>query len=196
MRIRGLWKLPDGRDWLRGSLGLVLMCGTMLSKSLIQFSIDGRSCVSSLRPNYGGGNEDNGNLLQKVPCTATFSAPDPEAGHGWPTPPPETPGHSQASLGQSLVGPLLLSPGFRYIQDFVCALQGSVSPVLCKFWLFYGGVNDDLLQEGLCYMQVCCIQIPCPCGRPLLTRTSTGHTQTLKVWSGSDLMLWPCLVHY
>ena len=43
-RIRGLWKLPDGRDWLRGKLGLVLMGGTMLSKSLIQFSVDGRGC--------------------------------------------------------------------------------------------------------------------------------------------------------
>ena len=45
----------------------------MLSKSLIQFSVDGWGCVPSLlfdlRPNYGGGNEDNGNLLQKVPCT-------------------------------------------------------------------------------------------------------------------------------
>ena len=45
----------------------------MLSKSLNQFSIDGRGCVPSLlfdlRPNYGGRNEDNGNLLQKVPCT-------------------------------------------------------------------------------------------------------------------------------
>ena len=41
-------------------------------KSLIQFSIDARGCVSSLlfdlRPNYGGGNEDNGDLLHKVPC--------------------------------------------------------------------------------------------------------------------------------
>ena len=43
-RIRGLWKLPNGRDWLRGKLGLVLMDGTMLSKSLIQFSVDGRGC--------------------------------------------------------------------------------------------------------------------------------------------------------
>ena len=113
-----------------------------LSKSLIQFSVDGRGCVPSLlfdlRPNYGGGNEDNGDLLQKVPCmwsqacSATLSAPDPVAEYHQPTPPPETPGHSQASLGQSLVGPLLLSPGFRYIQDFVCALQGSVSPVLYK----------------------------------------------------------------
>ena len=69
-RIRGLWKLPDGRDWLRGKLGLVLMGGGMLSKSLIQFSVDGQGCVPSLlfdlRPNYGGGNEDKDDLLQKV----------------------------------------------------------------------------------------------------------------------------------
>ena len=41
-----------------------------LSKSLIQFSVDGCGCVPSLlfdlRPNYGEGNEDNGDLLQKV----------------------------------------------------------------------------------------------------------------------------------
>ena len=29
--IRGLWKLPDWRDWLRGKQGLVLMGGCMLS---------------------------------------------------------------------------------------------------------------------------------------------------------------------
>ena len=38
--------------------------GDMLSKSLIQFSVEGRGCVPSLlfdlRPNYGGDNEDNG----------------------------------------------------------------------------------------------------------------------------------------
>ena len=42
--------------------------------------------------------------------TATLSAPNPAAGHR-PTPLPETPGHSRASLGQALVGSLLLSPG-------------------------------------------------------------------------------------
>ena len=71
-RIRGLWKLPDGRDWLWGNLSLILMGRALLSKSLIQFSVDGWGCVPSLlfdlRPNYGGGNEDNGGLLQKVPC--------------------------------------------------------------------------------------------------------------------------------
>ena len=41
-------------------------------KSLIPFSVDGQGSVLSLlfdlRPNYGGGNEDNGVLLQNVPC--------------------------------------------------------------------------------------------------------------------------------
>ena len=64
--------LPGGRDWLWGKLGLALVGRAMLSKSLIQFSVDGWGCVPSLlfdlRPNYGGSNEDNGDLLQKVPC--------------------------------------------------------------------------------------------------------------------------------
>ena len=56
---RGLWKLPDGRDWLRGKLGLVLICRAMLSKSLIQLFVNRCGCAPSLlfdlRPNYGGG---------------------------------------------------------------------------------------------------------------------------------------------
>ena len=110
--------------------------------------------------------------------TAVFSAPDPSAGHHQPSPPPGTPGHSQASWVKSLVGSLLLSPGSWCTQVFVCALQESVSPVLCKFWWLSGGVNGKLLQEGLCHTQVCCTQSPCPCDRPLLTCTSTGSPQT------------------
>ena len=91
----------------RGMLGLVLMDRAMLSKSLIQFSVDGWGCVPSLlfglRPN----------------CR--------------PMPPPETPGYSQAKLTQSILGTLLLSPGSWCTQGFVCALQESVSPVLWKF---------------------------------------------------------------
>ena len=49
----------------------------MFNKSLIQFSVNGQGCVPSLlldlRPNYDGDNEDNSNLLQKVPaCTAAL----------------------------------------------------------------------------------------------------------------------------
>ena len=65
--------------------------------------------------------------------TAAIRAPGPAAGHCRPTPPPETPGHSRASLSQSLVGSLLLSPRSWCAQGFVCALQNSVSPGLCKF---------------------------------------------------------------
>ena len=43
--------------------------------------------------------------------TATLITPNPAACHCRPTPLPETPGDSQASLDQSLIGSLLLSPG-------------------------------------------------------------------------------------
>ena len=118
-------------------------------------------------------------------CSATLSAADPAAGHRRPTTKPETPGHSQANLGQSLVKSLLLSPESWCTQGFVCALQEFVSPVLCKYWWFYGGINGDFLQEGLCHIQVCCTQRPHPCGRTLLTHTSAGDIQTLKGRSGS-----------
>ena len=47
--------------------------------------------------------------------------------------------------------------------------------VLFKFWHLCGGVNGDLLQDGLCHTQVYCTQSPC--SSPLLTRTSP---ETLK----------------
>ena len=60
-------------------------------------------------------------------CTATFSAPSPAAGHWQRSPLPETSGYSQASLGQSLVGSLFLSPGSWCIQGSVGALQQLIS---------------------------------------------------------------------
>ena len=90
------------------------------------------------------------------------------------SPLPETPGHSQASLGQSLVGSLLLSPGSWYIQGSCVPYF----PALCKFWQLCGGVNGHLLQEGFCHTQVCYTQSPCLCGSPLLTHTSTRDIQT------------------
>ena len=97
-------------------MGFLMGLLAMLNKSLIQFSVDGWGCVPSLlfelRANYGGGNEHNGTSFKRShACTAALSAPNPGVGHHRSTPPPETPGHSQASLGQSLVGSLLLSPG-------------------------------------------------------------------------------------
>ena len=64
--------------------------------------------------------------------TATFSAPDPAAGHQRPMPPPETPGHSRASLCQSLEGLLLLSPGSWCAQELM---------------LLNCGVGEDFLES-------------------------------------------------
>ena len=81
MRLRGLWKLPGGRDWTWGNLGLVLMGRAMLSKHLIRFSVDGWGWVLSLyfsmRPNCGGGNGCNGDLLQKDFCQQPPRPPGP-----------------------------------------------------------------------------------------------------------------------
>ena len=68
-------------------------------------------------------------------CTAALSPPHPAAGHHQPMPLLETPGHSEASLPQSPVGPLLLSPGSWCTQGSVCALQESVS----QSWVNSGG---------------------------------------------------------
>ena len=77
-----------------------------------------------------------------------------------------------------LWGSLLFSTGSWCTQGSVCDLQESDSRVLCKFWWLYGGVNGDLLQDGLCHTQVYCTQSPYPCSSILLTRTSSGDTQT------------------
>ena len=60
-------------------------------------------------------------LLRSTPPTLQQATADP------PLPPPETPGHSQAGLGQSLVGSLLLSPGSLCTRGSVCALPESIS---------------------------------------------------------------------
>ena len=107
---------------LKGRLGLVLMGEAMLSKSLIQFLLMGGavfpSCYYYLEPNYVE--------IMKImtssfkgshACNATLSVHSPAAGHCWPTPLPETPGHTWASLGHSLWGhwSFLLGPGVHKV---------------------------------------------------------------------------------
>ena len=115
-RTIGLWKLPDGRDWLRGKQGLVLMGGAMLSKFLVEFSVAGWGCVPSLLFTWGQTLVEVMMIMatsfkRSHARTATLSAPSSASGHRWHMPPPETPEQSRASLDQSLVGSLLLSPG-------------------------------------------------------------------------------------
>ena len=118
VRIRCLWKLPDGRDWLWGKLSRVLMGGAILSKSLIQFSVDGQSSAPSLlfdlRPNYSGGNGDNGDLLQRVPCShCCTQCPWPCSR---PLPTHASAGDSWTLTGSVSCGVMLLSSGSWYVQ--------------------------------------------------------------------------------
>ena len=84
---------------------------------------------------------------------AVSSATDHTASHFLPIPPRETPGHTQASPAQSLVGTPFLFPGSWCAQGFVCALQESVSPVLCKFCNqipLASKVNFSVSSQSLC----------------------------------------------
>ena len=155
----------------------------MLSKSLIQFSVEGWGCVSSqlfdLRPNCGGGNEDNSDLLQKVPCGPYYIQ--------CPLPCSRPPlNHASARDSWTLTGKfgsvscgvtapfsgVLVRTRFFLCPPRVCF----PSPVYVLEALCW--VNGDLLQEGLCHTPVYCTQSPCPCSCPLLTHTSSGDTQT------------------
>ena len=139
-----------------GDTGLVLMGRAVLSKSSIQFSVDGQGCVPSLlfdlRPNYGGGNKDNGYLLQKFPCRHCYtqcpqSCSRPpltytSAGDFW------TFTVKSKSVFYGVTAPfswILLHTRFCLCPPRVCI------PVLGKFWQLSGGVSADLLQEGLCH---------------------------------------------
>ena len=104
----------------------------MLSKSLIQFSVNGWSCVPSLPFTWGQTMVEVMKIMvislkRFQPCTATVHAPNPAVGHHRPMSLLETPGHCWASLGQSLVASLLLSPGSWCTQGSVCALQEFIS---------------------------------------------------------------------
>ena len=103
-RVRGLGKLPDGRDWLRGKLGLLLMRRAMLSKSLVQRSVDGQSCVPSLlfdlRPAMVEVMRIMVTSFKRFHAhTATLSSPNAVAGHCQATRLLETPGRSWESSG-------------------------------------------------------------------------------------------------
>ena len=133
--------------------------------------------VIYLGPNYGGGNEDNGDFPQKISCMYCYTLP--------------------LILKQATTDPCIhqrFLDTHRQVLDSLlwghCSFvlgpgaQGSVVPSKSLFpsplqvlaalrW-----VNGDLLQEGLCQAQVCCTQSPCPCGSPLPTRTSAGDART------------------
>ena len=157
-------------------MGLVLMGRAMLSKSLIQFSVDGWGSDHSLLFAWG---QTMVEVMKTVvisfkrshACTAALSPSKPEAGHHQTMPPPHVWvsllwGHCSFLLGPDAYKVLFLPSKSLFPQT------------LCKLWQLYDGVNSDLLQEGLCHTQVYWTQSCCPCSRPLINQASTGDPQT------------------
>ena len=124
---------------------------------------DRTEVLFDLKRNYGGGNEDNGDLLQKVPCThCCIQCPQPcsrpalthaSTRDSWT----HTAKSGSASCGVTAPFSWVLV----HMRFYLCPPRVDF-PVLCKFWWLYGGVNGHLLQEGLCHTQVYCTQSPAP----------------------------------
>ena len=73
-------------ETLREKLSFFLMGGAMLSKSLIQFSVDGRGCIPSLLFDLSPIMVEVMKIMatffkRSHASTATLSAPDPATGH-------------------------------------------------------------------------------------------------------------------
>ena len=100
--------------------------------------------------------------------------------HSRPPPTHAFTGDSWTLTGKSGSVPCGVTAPFSWVlvNMFLLCPPRDYFPVLCKVWQLYGGINGDLLQEGLHHTQVCCTQSLCPFSSPLLTHTSTGDAQT------------------
>ena len=114
-------------------------------------------CLGS---NYDGGNEDNGDLPQKMPCmNCCTQSPQPCS-----RPPPthtstrdsRTPTGKSGTVSSGVTAPF----SWVLVHRVLLCPPRVYFPGLCKFWQPYGRVNGALLQEGLCHSQVCCTQSP------------------------------------
>ena len=103
-----------------------------------------------LGPNYGGGNGNNGDLLQRIPWYCYTQCPQPGS-----RPPP-----THASTGDSwtLTGKSgSVSCGVTAPFSWVLVHKGLLCPprvyfpVLCKFWQLHGGLMATS-AEGLCHL--------------------------------------------
>ena len=154
----------------------------MLRKSLIQVFVDGLICVPSLLFTWGLTMVEVMKIMETSykrshACTAPLSAPNPAAGHHQPTPMLETPGHTQANLGQSLVRSLLLFPASWCTRFCLCPPRVYFSLSLYNHKGFDLAVHAwDLLKE------VTIIFITSTIVRPQVnSREGTQPTQQQKI---------------
>ena len=156
----------------------------MLTKTLTQFSADGQDCVPSLLfdlgPNYGGGDEDNGDFLRKVPGTPCCTQrPHPCSR---PASTHTSTGDAWTFTGKSRSVSSGVTATFSWV--LMCTSFCLCLPELFpQFCVTSGGSMVGLRatsSKRLCHTQVCCTRSPCPCSSPLLTVPCCGSQQTVE----------------
>ena len=141
-------------------------------------------------PNYGGGNEDNGDLPQKTPCMHCYS-PCPQS---CSRPPPThtftrdswTPTGKSGTVSCGITAPF----SWVLVHKVLLCPPRDYFPVLYKFWQFYGGVNGDLLQDGLCHTTSAAPRAPAPwqfTADPYLHRRCSDTVLSQSLWGLRDL---------
>ena len=148
----------------------------MLSEPLIQFSIDGWSCVPSLlfawaQTMVEAMKRMGTSLRRSQACVAAVCAPNPAEATAdrplrWRL--PET--HRQASCG--------VTAPFSWVLVHTVQLRppSVYSPVLCRFWQLCPGVNGHLLREDVCHTHT---QSPTPAAdhcRPVPPQETLKHS--------------------
>ena len=131
----------------------------VFSKSLIQFSVYGWGCIPSLLFTWGQTLVEVMKIIatsfqRSHACTAILSAPTllqdtAHPGLCWRL---WTLKDKSGSVSCGVTAP------FSWV--LVLFVPSKILPVLLKFWRLCGGVNGNLLQEGLCHTQVCCLRAP------------------------------------
>ena len=154
---------PDGRDLLWRNLGLILMDGAMLSKSLIKFSVEGLRCFPSL---LFGLLDTHRQVWLYLPLTSKVKFP----------------GGFQSLCWIPRLGNLL------HVLELSSQCKNFFGIIVLQFVGHLLGISVEGLMvtsSKRAYAtgwvtQACCSQSPCPHVRPLLTHASIRDTQTLK----------------
>ena len=155
----------------------------MFSKSLIQFSVDGWSCVPSLLFTLGQTMVKIMKIMvtsfkRSHACTAALSAPTLCR----PLPTYASSRDSWTLMGKSGSASCWVTTPFSWVlvHKVLFVPSKSLFPQSC---VSSGGSMVGLMATSskrayAIPRSVCCTQSPCPCGRPLLTCSSTADTQT------------------
>ena len=116
-----------------------------------------------LGPNYGGGDEDNGNLFQKIPCMYCYThCPQLYSRPLWTH---ASTGNSWTLPGKSASVSSKVTESFSWVlvhTRFCLSPLRVYFPVLCKFWHLYGGVNCDLLKTAYAIPKSAAPRAPAP----------------------------------